>query len=251
MTAQAPTAEQKQDDELKADETLLPPFREKVEAISKDYSADVLSDDDIRRFLVARDNHLKKATAMAQAVLEWRSKFQPQSITPKDFETAHSQGVWRFAGTTKDGCGILHVTAKNWSSFAYSVEEYIQLVAFHVEQALVRNSTTNNGGNQLFIIFDMAQMGYLTDMRKLRQLARILNDYYPERLGHAVFVNCDWVFDKLFHIAIRWVDKRTQSKCIDFRHNGADYLLQYVEADQLTKDLGGTREEEWPLEPLE
>ena len=246
-------------DDLKADPKLLDPFRERLNALlhqetnPKEYQkydatevntlAD--SDDDMGRFLVARHNDLDKAVAMASAALQWRSKFKPSQLTPADFPTGHSQAVWRFAGTTKNGWGILHITAKNWSSWAYSVDEYIKMVAYHMEQNLARNGNQKN-----FLILDMTSMGYLTDMRKLRQLAKVLNDYYPERLGAGIFVNCDWVFDKLFNICIKWVDKRTQEKLIDFRSNGAEFLREHVDADQLTKDLGGTREEQWPMEEV-
>lgn len=242
-------------DDLKADEALLAPFREKLETLKSDVKkydvaeveALAASHDDMGRFLIARNNDLDKAFSMAQAALQWRSKFKPKDITVKDFPTAHAQGVWRLAGRTKDGCGIIHITAANWSSFAYSVDEYVKMVAFHIEQSLAQNPE----GSKTFLILDMRNMGYFTDMRKLRSLARILSDYYPERLSMSVFVNCDWVFDKLCHICVRWVDKRTAEKTIDFRDNASELLLQHIDAHQLTKDLGGTREEEWPMQPVE
>jgi hypothetical protein len=234
-----------QEDELKADETLLAPLRAKLEALDlEDKCGDeiqklIRSEEDMGRFLVARHNNLHQALIMAKATVRWRATIQPSSLTiANDFPNAYAQGVWRFAGTTKKGWTVLHVTACHWNSFAYSVDEYIKMVAYHVE----RTSTKN------FLIFDMKNMGYLVDMRKLRQLAHILSDYYPERLGCACFVNCDWVFDKFFHIAIRWVDPRTQTKCIDFRDNGAEFLLQHIDSDQLTTELGGSRQEPWPLE---
>ena len=246
-------------DDIKADPALFEPFRQRLKSLidpdanPKEYqkydTTEVThfmeSEDDMGRFLIARNNDLYKAVAMSSEALKWRSKFQPSQSTPSDFPTAHSQGVWRFAGRAHNGWGILHVTAKHWSSFAYSVDEYIKMVAYHMEQSLRRNGNQKN-----FLIFDMTSMGYLVDMRKLRQLAKVLNDYYPERLGAAVFVNCDWVFDKLFHICIKWVDKRTQEKVVDYRTNGADFLKQHIDEDQLTQNLGGIREEEWPMEKL-
>jgi len=242
-------------DDSKVDETLLPLFREKLEALKVDgtkfdlaeVEALASSDEDIGRFLIARNNDLGKAYDMARATLKWRSKFKPKEIVVKDFPTAQAQGVYRLAGTTKDGCGILHITSANWGSFAYSVDEYVKSLTFHYELSLAQNPR----GDKMFFIFDMKNMGYLTDMRKLRFLARAMSVYYPDRLSKAVFVNCDWVFDKLFSICVRWVDKRTREKCVDFRDNAAEFLLQHIDADQLTEDLGGTREEEWPVEPIE
>ncbi|CAB9518972.1 CRAL TRIO domain protein [Seminavis robusta] len=235
------------EDDMEADESLLGPFREKLKALPPvDYDAEEItalagSDADMARFLIARNNNLEKAFAMAKGTLAWRSRFHPAALTVQDFATAHGQDVWRFAGTTKNGWNVLHVTAAHWKSFSYGVDEYVKMVSYHVER-----STTKN-----FIIFDMYRMAYFIDMRKLRALAYILADYYPERLGCAVFVNCDWIFDKFFNIAIRWVDQRTANKCIDFRDNGAEFLLQHIDADQVTTKYGGTRQEPWPLEPLE
>jgi len=100
------------------------------------------------------------------------------------------------------------------------------MVAYHLEA-----SQSRNPGGKSFVILDMKRMGYFSDMPKIRGLARIFNDYYPERLGRAVFIHCDWVFDKLFRFGIQWVDKRTKEKCIDFRDNGAECLLQFIDAD--------------------
>lgn len=242
-------------DDLKVDETLLPLFRKKLEALKADdtnfdlaeVEALASSDEDLGRFLIARNNNLGKAYAMARATLRWRSNYKPREIVVKDFPTAQAQGVYRLAGTTKDGCSILHVTAANWSSFAYSVDEYVKFLSFHIELSLAQNPQKG----KIFFIVDQKKMRYLSDMRKLRFLTRAFSVYYPERLSKIVFVNCNWVFDKLFDFCVRWVDKRTRDRCVDFRDNAAEFLLQHIDADQLTKDLGGTREEEWPVEPIE
>jgi len=240
--------------DVKADETLLPLFRKKLEVLKCDKKSNLAelealasSDEDLSRFLIARNNDLGKAYAMARGTIRYRSKFKPREIVVKDFPKAQAQGLYRLAGTTKDGCGILHATVANWDSFAYSVDEFVKFLTFHVELSLARNPQ----GGKIFFIFDVKKMGYVSDMRKLRFLARAFSVYYPERLSKAVFVNCDWAFDKLFNLCIRYLDKRTREKCVDFRDNAAEFLLQHIDADQLTEDLGGTREEEWPVEPIE
>ena len=256
-------------DVVVADESLLDELRTKILALkivgtddkndSEDINYEVdhmLSGDDdddnsttnsnLRRLLIARQNDIKKAYEMGKSIIMWRAKMKPHLLSIKDFPTAHAQGVWRFAGYAKNGWGIIKIIAKNWSSFSYSVDEYCKMVAYYMEHNI--NRCKNSTEKKNFLIFDMKHMSYLSDIRKLRVLAKLTNDYYPERLGIAVIVNCDWVFDKLFNIMIKWVDVRTSKKAIDFRTNGSEFLLQHVDQDQFTVDLGGTRDAEWPLE---
>ena len=211
----------------------------------------IKDDNNLRRLLIARCNNLEKSLTMAKGIIQWRTKIQPHKLTVQDFPIAHAQGVYRFAGYAKNGWGIIKVIARNWSSYAYSVDEYCKMVAYYMEHNLARCRNNANGDTaKNFLIFDMKHMSYMSDFRKLRVLAKLTNDYYPERLGIAVIVNCDYVFDMIFNIMVRWVDKRTSNKAIDFRTNGSEFLREHVDLDQLTTDLGGTRDEEWPLEDL-
>lgn len=257
------------DDVVVADESLLDELRAKILALRREGTDDTTKDDEdinyevdymlsgddndddgksnLCRLLLARSNNVEKAYEMGKSIIIWRSKMKPHQLSIQDFPTAHSQGVWRFAGYAKNGWGIIKIIAKNWSSFSYSVEEYCKMVTYYMEQN-IRRCKNSAPEKKNFLIFDMKHMNYFSDIRKLRVLTKLTNDYYPERLGVAVIVNCDYVFDKLFHLMIKWVDTRTSKKAIDFRTNGSEYLLQHVDSDQLTIDLGGTRETEWPLE---
>lgn len=269
------TQEDNSSPDFEANESFMVHLREGLEALVEESTEDekkkqmydpqeikamISNEDTLKRYLISRSNNWNKALAMLKNTIQWRTQHKPATLTPKDFPIAHPQGVWRMSGYAKDGSPILLVKAANWRSFDYGVEEYISMVSFHVEQALTRayqRQKEQKGSQdnlkdevQLILIFDMRNMSYMSDIRKLRALVQIVTSHYPERLRKAVCVNCDWIFDKLFHMMVQWVDQRTANKCVDFRDNGAEHLLEHIDADQLFVGYGGSREEEWPLEPV-
>ena len=203
--------------------------------------------DNLCRFLVARNNDLDKSYDMAAAALKWRSEVKPSTLTVADFPTANAQGVWRFAGHAKNGWPIILSRAALWDSYAYSVEEYIKFVACFMETNTKRMDPSNPHGQRHFIIFDMKGMKYRCDMQKQRQLIKIANDYYPERLGIALVINANALFWGLWKLISPWMDKATSEKVMVFQKDYLPFLEEHVGLQHIPKDLGGTKEGDWPL----
>eukprot|EP00527_Entomoneis_sp_CCMP2396_P004287 CAMPEP_0198140684 /NCGR_PEP_ID=MMETSP1443-20131203/3813_1 /TAXON_ID=186043 /ORGANISM="Entomoneis sp., Strain CCMP2396" /LENGTH=312 /DNA_ID=CAMNT_0043803197 /DNA_START=126 /DNA_END=1064 /DNA_ORIENTATION=+ len=250
---------------LKADDSLLEPLKEKLRNLKKENAnvninkeeVDKLVEDDhaLRRLLVARTNKVEKAYKMAVETLRWRSELRPAKLRFADFPIAGSQGVWRFAGFAKNGWPVILVKAKLWDPFKYSIAEYVNMVAFFLEANEKRmgscSSTTNNNSSnpdfRNYLIFDMNGMSYLkSDMLKLRQLAKLLADHYPERLGYALVVNADWVFWAMWKLLAPLVDNRTRAKAFIFRADYKDFLEKHIGLENVGEALGGTRADEWP-----
>jgi hypothetical protein len=90
---------------------------------------------------------------------------------------------------------------------------------------------------------DLANLSFKPDRHALplfRQTMNIDTSYYPERLGAFFIVNAPWIFRSLWALVRPWLDPRTQAK---FHICGADFgatLRQYIDADMLPVEYGGT-----------
>jgi len=236
-----------------AKEELFAPLKEKLLLLRSEEGYDAsevepFCDDEgnLRRFLVARDNNLEASYAMASKAVQWRSEVHPCSLTVADFPTANAQGVWRFAGYAKNGWPIMLVRTSLFDP-CYSTEEYVRYVAYMVEKNIQRMDPSNPNGQRHFVIFDMLGMNYNTDLAKLRELIRITNDYHPERLGMALVVNASTLFWGLWKIMSPWMDKYTSEKVKVFTNDYVDFLEEHVGLEDIPTELGGKREEEWPI----
>jgi hypothetical protein len=174
-------------DDLKADDSLLEPFRERLlKLVDEIGEKEVrrLCDDDyaLRRLLLARLNNLDKAYCMAVDILRWRTQIKPSELTISDFATANSQACWMFAGYAKNNWPVILIRANRWDPTKYTVDEYVKMVAFFLDRNEKRMNPADPEAKN-YIVFDMKGMSYLkSDLRKLRQFVKQTADSFPERL---------------------------------------------------------------------
>jgi hypothetical protein len=238
-------------EEGQADESLIAQMIEQLlQAEDKGDEVERLAlsrdEDGLKRFLVARQNRLDKALVMATNTTAWRAKIKPQCLTVADFSIANN-GTWTFAGYAKNGWPVILVRACLWDPAKYSLDEYVKMVAFHLETNVKRMNPEDKASKN-FIIFDMKGMNYLkSDMGKLRQLAKLTSEFYPERLGFAVVIHADWLFQGLWKVIRGWVDARTAAKARVFGSDFLPFLQEHIGEENLTEDLGGTRATDWPV----
>jgi len=139
------------------------------------------------------------------------------------------------------------VRAGLWDSYAYTTEEYVKHVAYFMENNAKRVDPSNPNGQRHFIIFDMKGMKYRCDMQKQRQLIKLANDYYPERLGIALVINTNALFWGLWKLMSPWMDKATSEKVRVFQKDYLPFLEEHIGLEHIPEDLGGTKEGDWPL----
>jgi hypothetical protein len=237
-------------DDLKADDSLLEPFRERLMKLVDDIGEKEvrrLCDDDhaLRRLLLARVNNLDKAYSMGVDILRWRTQIKPSELTVSDFVTANSQAVWIFAGYAKNNWPIILIKANRWDPAKYSVDEYVKMVTFFLERNEKRMNP-DDPESKNYIIFDMKGLSYLkSDMRKLRQFTLLTSYYFPERLGYGIICNADAITYWICEMMSPLFDKRTQSKAVVFRSDFHEFLDQHIGLEHIGEHLGGTRAD-WP-----
>ncbi|KAI9350476.1 CRAL-TRIO domain-containing protein [Zopfochytrium polystomum] len=94
------------------------------------------------------------------------------------------------------------------------------------------------------VIFDCTGMGlhqfYMPAMGLLRAVADNDAKYYPERLGRLFLVNSPPVFQKIWVMIKRWLDKGILEKVHILGSDYKEVLLKYIDADNLPEYLGGS-----------
>ena len=218
--------------------TLVLAVREAIRGEPPLHSTDNFLQEDatFQRFLRARDMDVGKATEMLKSCLTWRRSYKPHLVTAVDIKDILSLGTVFVSGTCRNGRPVLYMTpgAQN----PYSAATRVQLMVFLMEQ------TMNDGHEKLTWIFDFSQMGKRAkdeESSKTRQeVIKILQEYYPERLGLLLLVNTPWYFRVIATLVWPFIDKRTRAKIrTDVKLNE---LVHFVAEDELLVSLGGKKE---------
>lgn len=130
----------------------------------------------------------------------------------------------------------------------FTTEELIQTHIYWLEiccqRARERSRQLGIHVENFTMIYDMK--GCKLSMRKclpiFRQSFQIDNNYYPERLGHMIALNPPAVFPVLWNLVKPWLDPVTKTKIVVVKKGpeAATTLLQYIDADQLPQEYGGS-----------
>lgn len=192
-----------------------------------------LSDATLLRFTRARDCKPAKALEMLEACLAWRLDYRPQSIKQDEIEDIQQLGTVFVSGFCRNGYPVLYMTpgAKN----PFDADHRVKLMVFLMEETLRR------GYERLTWVFDFSKMGERgkdeESSKTRQQVIKILQDYYPERLGALYMVNTPWYFSVVATLVWPFIDKRTRVKL----HIGVkvEDLKKFIDPAMLIEHLGG------------
>mmetsp|Transcript_37095 Transcript_37095/g.75277 ORF Transcript_37095/g.75277 Transcript_37095/m.75277 type:complete len:369 (-) Transcript_37095:124-1230(-) len=220
-----------------------------------------LFDDDVDRYLEARQWEVDAAVEMAKEAETWRLLVRPKEITPSDISRSLPSGCWRFVGKALNGRPILLIRACLWRPSNYTVDEYVRYVAYMTEGNLARISSPPQSSpykrpSKQIIMFDMAGFSLMnSNMRMLKNLVKINQVCYPERLSLGVVFNAPAAFVWVFGLMQPWVDPKTREKIQLFNGSAADtercqaLLRKHIDSSVLQEVYGGTRKSEYPIPP--
>lgn len=96
---------------------------------------------------------------------------------------------------------------------------------------------------KMTMIFDMTGTSMIPDpvgLRLFRKVTTIDSNFYPERLGKLLLINCNWMFRGLWSIVHPLLDPVSRTK---IEILGTDYksrLLELIDPSQLPVEFGGT-----------
>ncbi|XP_031559378.1 phosphatidylinositol/phosphatidylcholine transfer protein SFH1-like isoform X2 [Actinia tenebrosa] len=125
------------------------------------------------------------------------------------------------------------------------IDQVIKRHIWNCEQQIARmNETSKKMGfpvETMVHIHDMT--GASLTLRKaltlFKKLAKLDQEYYPERMGKIFIVNTSWMFPVLWKIARVFLDPKTRAKCVVLKTGEINKLLEYFDAEQLPEDFGG------------
>ncbi|KAJ7340051.1 hypothetical protein OS493_002774 [Desmophyllum pertusum] len=77
-------------------------------------------------------------------------------------------------------------------------------------------------------------------LNSFKRVAKLDQDYYPERMGKIFIVNTPWVFPVLWKIAKIFLDPKTRAKCVVLKSSELHKLGDYFNPEDLPEEFGGT-----------
>ncbi|GIL98390.1 hypothetical protein Vretimale_3725 [Volvox reticuliferus] len=181
----------------------------------------------VRRYLRARNGHVRKAASMLHATLKWRAEFGVDTLTLAEFG-AHqlSSGRMYIAGNDPAGHSILVTRKRSDAVKEGESSAYLRFLVFTLETAV---RAMKDGAEKWVWLMDMRGYSRANSPPLSVSMAtlRILADHFPERLHRCFFIDAPGIFSFLFNALWPFIDHITRRKIV-FVHS-KDYA-KHVEA---------------------
>lgn len=214
---------------------------------------EALSDEQtLLRFLRAREFKVEGAHRQYMATWEWRRNNDIDNIltTPRPLDEKLKNVLsYGFHNFDKEGrpCYIEKTGRADISALVKLPED--QIIKWHVwntekqiEQMKLKSKELNKEITTLVHIHDMS--GATLKLRKalnlFTRLAKLDQEYYPERMGKIFIINTPWIFPILWKLAKTFLDPKTRDKCVVLNFMELNQLLEYFNAEDLPEEYGGT-----------
>ena len=191
------------------------------------------------RFLIAREFDFKKSLTMWENWCKWRVSYRPHETKfeeiANELETCKS---FHLGEDKNHNAVIILLMSRNDPNV--SDEETLRFGCWAVETATALSEQVYGGKKITFIVdkrnFSKKQMGKGGN-KLMKDAAKILQDYYPERLEKFYLIGADWYFRILFGIVRPFLSEKTRNKLnlID----DTSHLFKHISADNLMKEYGG------------
>jgi len=209
---------------------------------TKNNSFEDFTDEQLVKFLRARDGDVEKAAEMLTVHLAWLKEWKPTTITVDEIKNALVNGGWRFVGKSKTGSPVILISAGEWKPENYSQQENEKYLAFWVNKIF---QMVDSPLTQCILIFDQTEssiahtqyIGYSSDLCDVGQ------NQYPEVLERAYFLNGGAVFETAWKLIAPLLNERTSAK-IQFVSGDdiAPTLLKVIDESVLPTRYGGKAE---------
>ncbi|KAL1550522.1 phosphatidylinositol transfer protein 3-like isoform X1 [Salvia divinorum] len=219
----------------------------KVEAMralveAQDPSAKEVSDETIGRFLRDRNLDVKKGSLMLLKYLKWRRDFVPNGCFSR-YDVIYRRvpsDVLYLQGYDKIGHPILVALLGNHRPVP-NMDDLQRYIVYAIDKTCSR---IPSGQEKFALILDMKGYGSLDCTDDFRVVMRLLQDYYPERLGKVFFVHLPWFMLAFFNTIFLCLGKTTKTK-IEFlgskriKARMIKSLIKDIDESQLPVRYGG------------
>ncbi|KAF6003693.1 hypothetical protein F1559_004568 [Cyanidiococcus yangmingshanensis] len=205
----------------------------------------------LSRFLRARRYNVQKAYRQLHETIQWRRKFGVERLMldPELKDVKHQSETGKLYVHGVDIYGRPAVIMKpryQNTSERKTANEQIRHLVYTLERAI---TLMEPPVEKLCLIIDFP--GYslrnAPSIKVQRQTLKILQDYYPERLGIAVCIDSPTIFWTFFEIIKPFIDPRTAAKIhfcsrkgkVGTNQHMQTFMRQLFHPDQLELELGG------------
>ncbi|WOH06298.1 hypothetical protein DCAR_0625723 [Daucus carota subsp. sativus] len=199
----------------------------------------LFSEASMLRFLGANNWNIKKTTKMLKDAYKWRLVFKPEKIQWEDIaHEAETGEIYRADYFDKHGRSI--VVMRPGYENSTSNEGKIKYLVYCIEKAIKK---MGSGQDQMVWLIDF--QGYTKSKLSLKitkDVAHILQNCYPERLGLAILYNPPKVFEAFYPMVRPIIDQKMYEK-VKFVYSNDPQCRKLIESifdmDKLESAFGG------------
>ena len=207
-----------------------------------------ICNDTIHRFCTARLYDPDASTSMLSEYIKWRAEFGVDTFTldhPLVQKEASTRKAY-FLGYAKNKTPLILVHGGGHDP-EWSPVDDVKVYALYMLETAIKHMPP--GVSKVTLISDYSSFGYANlDNSLLQEGARLLQNYYPERVGDVYIVNYPFIMWGIWKIVSPWVDDKTRNK---FHFCASDEeLLTIADASVLPDFLGGTMADHMPEDNL-
>ncbi|KAK7351169.1 hypothetical protein VNO77_10421 [Canavalia gladiata] len=197
------------------------------------------SDASIMRYLSSRNWNVKRASQMLKQSLKWRKEYKPEEIRYEEvideaktgmmYKPNYSDKYGRSVLVMRPCCQNSKSTQGQVKYFVYSMEKAALALPPHQEQMV------------WLIDFQGFNLSHVS-FKVTREIAHILQAYYPKRLGLAIMYNAPTIFQPFFAMVKPFLETETCNK-IKFvnsdDHNTKKIMEDLFDMDNIEPAFGG------------
>uniref|UniRef100_A0A0B6Z7E2 CRAL-TRIO domain-containing protein n=1 Tax=Arion vulgaris TaxID=1028688 RepID=A0A0B6Z7E2_9EUPU len=228
----------------------LSEFKECIQDIRKPHHDDYF----LLRFLRARNFDYKKSEVMLRNHMRWREQNNADTIL-QDFEPPEVMRKYYTGGLfgqDKEGSFLWvepmgHLDIKG-ILMSMRKQDVIRSKTWLMEdiyrQFAIKSKEQGRRVDQIVILFDLEKFGmkhlWKPGMDVFIEIVSLFEDHYPETLKRTFIFNAPRIFPIAYSLIRPFLSEATHKKVMICGANYKEVLLQYIEADQLPKQWGGS-----------
>jgi len=215
-------------------------LREELESGKYDYDdidVEELQDKDFKRFIIGKQYNIEVALKVLLESLVFRKENQIKDITFDDVKDELESNRITILGYDHIHRLVAVVRTRNHYPNSSRKAACERMLLYFAERA---KNLLNPENEQCIILFDLTDFVLPNmDYDIIRYMIRVFTDYYPETLGILLIVNSPWIFKGCWKLVKPLMDPNTAKKIQFVSH---PKLVNYMDEEILTPDLGGTNE---------
>lgn len=232
------------------------------EALEQDDNACLYDDvGSLVRYVRARQGDVARAEEMIRHTAAWRKEFNLSALRRGEYSstiaTENATGKIYVRGFDLRGRPLLYMKPRNEQSsdaigivqhLVYNMERAMACITCQEAQEKAVVNLADTQARKMVLLCDFADTGSsnLVPLSVAREIMRIMQDHYPEKLGNAFFINVPWLAMRFLSAVWPFVDPVTQEKIQFLTLEGeelSEWMSKYCDLAVLEPEFGGTAAE--------